>query len=192
MIISKYWTPNYLYDLYKKRLVSYISDNQYLEWEMLDWLVILHYCLEFQINEFFRDWFLFCTPEKNAATQSFMHKRIDKLNFIDKVTFFLYTNEQTIDSDIDKKKLIDGLIKFCEFRNTIFHWSELSYSYEDSSNLNLIKWPNYTDLDFKKQITEYENLLGDLKEFAKHSSLFFNKWHDSRINNILKSVFSKE
>ena len=187
-MVSKTWTINYLFELYKKRLIELKGKNTYSDWEILDGLVILHYCLEFQINEFFRDWFLFCVPEK-LDVQVFIHKRIDKISFLDKVTIFLYTNEQ-IGSTVNKKSLISRVINFCKYRNTIFHGNELDYYYEDE-NSNSEKWPSYNESDFLKQIWEYENILKDFACFSKYSSSFYEKWHDERIDLILKSIFSK-
>jgi len=196
-VSGKSWSINPLFLKYREQLKIYklkITDKTLSNQEVYDFIVSLHFILEYQINNFFREWMIFFFPHSlySGEIQVNNIKSIDHVSFIDKVTMLMYffPCEWVVLSSF-RNKIRNFSIK----RNQIFHgWDvESVYTLEDWSLpewdaiLNKWKSEHYTIKDCEKQLKSYEDILLGLKEVFLNSPIWKN--HVDRKEILLKSIF---
>lgn len=197
------WIFNPLYSLYRDKLREYQKridkwDNLHKS-EILDYLVCLHFCLEFQINNFFREHSIFRYHHdfsKTSNISEFINWNLDKIQFWQKMIMFFYFNPIKSSETLVFISLISRIKNFCNIRNDIFHWSELYSTHEhirydeDLNDFNTISshWTKSFDVsDCKNQKKEYEKIISDFLKFT----LLTKVWNDNEqiVRNTLKSFF---
>lgn len=206
--LSKNSEENALFVLYRDKLKKFLYKHKnkkgLLKWEIYDALISLHFCFEYQINNFFRDTLLFFDNDMNPKNRAkLISWFLDKISYWQKVAMFLYLWQYNSARNFNKLELIDSMRNFWTVRNILFHWGEVDTEYSSILWSNSI--PNYYhDLpwgefvyskittfnidDFIRQKNDYENLLKKFKDFCLKSS-FFWKNAVERINYNLKSIF---
>ena len=168
----------------KKRddCVQLLSKENPSELDIMEFMLNLHLVLEIGVNAFFRNYFqhISCIDEIKDTHV------IDEISFIDKVKFFLVSNNFTFQSGDDRKiankkstALISDIMVFSSIRNKIIHGHSVSESNQVKSKLKKQLTPAYTN-DF---IEKYKEIILSLNYFIDRM--------DSSINRQQIALFQK-
>lgn len=155
--VSMTLESNYLLISNKKKVADLISHSELNRNDIIDIFISLHIVLELGINTLFRK---IITPTlKKDIDLHEMIENLDNINFIDKVTMFIYYSKFNL-PDIAKAteyhKIIGKLRAFSEMRNKLLHGHSISSTSRGGikseskliKNLNLSKLQNQI-MDFR-------------------------------------------
>jgi len=201
---SSQGTVNQLFILYREKLKNYqekINQKQELtKWEVLDYLVSLHFCLEFKVNDFFREHSLFRyhhdfnEPKKLV---DWMTRYFNKISLADKISAFFYFNPILKNDSFEFIMIVKKVRDFSWVRNYILHWNELDTIHKherlfrdpDSEPMTLSESSvkSFTIYDCEKQKALYEDIIKLFKECCLGTKLWLE--HEKLINNKLQSIF---
>lgn len=154
---------NYLIVSNRKKVSELLVKASLDRHELIDVFISLHIILEVGINALFRQ---IITPTlKKQIDVHEMLENLDKINFIDKVTMFIYYPQfqfEDISQATKYHSIIGKLRRFSEMRNRLLHGHAISSRMERgiSSHSSLKKNLNPTKL--QEQIKDFKFILDGL------------------------------
>lgn len=199
IMFSRNGQVNPLFIKYRDRLKKYQTEDRLDNSKVLDYLVSLHFCLEYQINNFFRDYFIFLHPHTFSNLNNlgeFINWYLDGIIFWQKITMFFYFNPVWQDDTIEFMSLIKKIKSFSWVRNSILHWSDLYSNFEhlrflehENNFEEISSWKTYSfsKEDCAKQKDLYEKILEELSYLVLKTSIWVK--NKNKVLNLLKSIF---
>lgn len=180
-----------LYLKYGEKLKEYINKESLNDYECQDFIIKLHFCFEYAINNMFRNsekhnvWFDNYRTTQNAKELAKLEIEFNKIPLITKIEYYLwlkeYTNEENkiTPVEISKKKaknIKNKIIKFLNYRNIVYHGSELSVKYENDEGLVVNLYSKH-NLNYIEDYTrKYISIIYKLREIAhENDKLFLNQ-----------------
>lgn len=154
--ISTSTESDYLLQSSKAKVTKMLVHSQLDQDNLIDIFINLHIILEVGINTLFRH---LITPmlKKDVDTHK-MVENLDKINFIDKVTMFVYYSKFEF-TDIAKATqyhaIIGELKEFSEMRNKLLHVHAISSRFEDGRNSHSSLKKNLNLAKLQKQIMSF-------------------------------------
>lgn len=201
-VYSRHGTFNHLFSLYRERLRIYDkrmdSWSKLIQSEVYDYLVSLHFCLEFQINDFFREYGVFMykhTETEPKVLVKFINKHLDNVIFWEKIVMFTYFFASFEEWEwIDKFKFINNVKDFCSTRNKIIHGSEMdstySHDYIDSDYSNEASTISFFTEDCIKQKDAYERILMDFRKIILNTQIWRRSEDNQPNPEICRGLYS--
>lgn len=126
---------NYLLISNKKKVSILLSNSSLSQEDIMDTLISLHIILEVGINTLLRH--LVPTQLKIKVGVQEITENLDKINFIDKVIFFIYYSEfkfPDLEIAANYHGIINKIRNFSEMRNKLLHGHSISTHFNGEVN----------------------------------------------------------